>query len=97
MWEKINKLSVGVIIGVILPLILYFIIVMPKMRTYSSLGDHYYKIIIEFLPLFLSRCIFPNALVFFLFIWKNQDLAAKGVLISTAALTAALLVLNFIL
>ncbi len=95
--QKLNTVLAGIIIGVILPVILYFIFIMPKMSHLSVLGDYYARIVVKFLPLFLSRCIFPNALLFFLLIWKNQMHIAKGVLISTAVLTAILLFISFVL
>lgn len=95
--EKLNTLLAGIIIGVIIPVILYFIFVMPKMSHYSVIGDYYAMLIVKFLPLFLSRCIFPNAVLFFILIWRNQMQIAKGLLISTSVLTAALLFISFIL
>ena len=95
--QKLNTLLAGIIIGVVLPIVLYFIFVMPKMSHYSVIGDYYAMIIVKFLPLFLSRCIFPNALLFFFLIWKNQMHIAKGVLISTSVLTSVLLFISFIL
>jgi len=96
-FKKLNTLVAGIIIGVLLPAALYFIFIMPKMAPLSIIGKHYSMVIIKFLPLFLSRCIFPNALLFFLLIWKNQMNIAKGILISTAVLTSILLFISFIL
>ncbi|MBN2523950.1 MAG: hypothetical protein JXB24_11815 [Bacteroidales bacterium] len=96
-FKKLNTLLAGILIGVLLPAALYFIFIMPKMAPLSIIGKQYSMIIIKFLPLFLSRCIFPNALLFFLLIWKNQMNIAKGVLISTAVLTSVLLFISFIL
>ncbi len=96
-FKKLNTLVAGIIIGVLLPAALYFIFIMPKMAPLSIIGKYYGMVIIKFLPLFLSRCIFPNALLFFLLIWKNQMNIAKGLLISTAVLTSVLLFISFIL
>ncbi|MBA7543567.1 hypothetical protein ES705_35898 [subsurface metagenome] len=95
--QKLNTLLVGIVVGVALPVILYFVFVMPKMSHLSFIGEYYGRMMVKFLPLFLSRCIFPNALLFFLLIWKNQMQIAKGVLISTGVLTAGLLFISFIL
>lgn len=98
MLQKLNTVLAGIIIGILLPAGLYFIFIMPKMNPYSIIGTTYFReMVIKFLPLFLSRCIFPNALLFFLLIWRNQNQIAKGILISTAALTAILLFISFIL
>lgn len=97
MWEKINKVYIGLIIGVLLPILIYLIFIYPKMQHFSYFEGYYEKMILKALPLFLSRCIFPNALVFFFFTWKNQLSVAKGLLISTAVLTGVLIIINFIL
>lgn len=94
--RKFNNLVTGLIIGVALPVILYLIFVMPKMSHFEFIDEYYKKMIVKFLPLFLTRCIFPNALIFFLLIWKNQMKIAKGLLISTAVLTGILVLINFV-
>ena len=95
--KKLNNLTVGIIVGVILPIILYLIFIMPKMSHFSFMDEYYRKMTIKFLPLFLTRCIFPNAILFFLLIWRNQLKIAKGILISTAVLTGVLVVVNFLI
>jgi hypothetical protein len=97
MIQKFNTLLAGLIIGVLLPSLLYYFFVMPTMRHYTFIGTMYGQLIIKMLPIFLSRCIFPNALLFFLLLWGNLVNIAKGVLISTVVMTAALMVINFLL
>ena len=97
MMQKLNNFTVGIIVGVILPVILYLLFIMPKMSHFAFMDEYYRKMMIKFLPLFLTRCIFPNALLFFLLIWRNQLKIAKGILISTAVLTGALVIINFAL
>lgn len=98
MLQKLNTVLAGIIIGVLLPTVLYLLFVMPKMSHLSIIGASYFReIVVKFLPLFLSRCIFPNALLFFLLIWRNQIQIAKGILISTGVLTSVLLIISFVL
>lgn len=98
MLQKLNTVLAGIIIGIIIPAALYFIFIMPKLNNYSVIGATYFReMVIKFLPLFLSRCIFPNALLFFILIWRNQVNIAKGILISTGVLTAILLFIGFVL
>ena len=96
MMQKLNNLILGLIIGIVLPAVFYFIFVVPKMsdRIIFDLLDQHYKM--KVVSLLLTRCVFPNALVFFLLIWKNQLKIAKGILISTAMLAGALVIINFI-
>jgi hypothetical protein len=96
MLNKFNNLSSGLIVGTLLPAVLYYFLIMPKMRHFSFIGNYYGEMILKMLPLFLSRCIFPNALLFFALLWLNLVHAAKGVLISTAVLTAVLLLISYI-
>ena len=97
MMQKLNNVYLGMLIGVVIPSILYLIIVYPKMSHFQFMDSYYKQMLIKFLPLFLTRCIFPNALVFFLLIWRNQLKIAKGILISTAVLTGILVLINFVL
>lgn len=96
MMKKLNNLVTGLIVGVVLPVILYFIFVMPKFSNFEFIDNYYSKMMVKLLPLFLTRCIFPNALLFFLLIWRNQLKIAKGILISTAVLTGVLIIINFV-
>jgi hypothetical protein len=97
MWKKLDNFMLGIAAGIILPVVLYFIFVYPKMSHYSFMVGYYRDIVVKFLPVFLSRCIFPNALIFFFFTWKDQLNIAKGILLSTAVLTAILLFISFVL
>jgi hypothetical protein len=96
-WKKLDNFILGVVAGVVLPALFYFLFVYPKMSHYSFMTGYYRDIVIKFLPVFLSRCIFPNALLFFFFTWKDHLKIAKGILLSTAVLTALLLFISFIL
>ena len=96
MLQKINTLTWGIIIGIIVPAIFYFILVLPKMQHFEFIGKYYGVMVFKLLPVFLGRCVFPNALIFFLLLWKDLALAAKGVLLSTAVLTAILLIIGFL-
>ena len=97
MLQKLNTVTAGIIIGVIIPAILYYFFILPTMHHYLFLGNMYSKLVLKMLPIFLSRCIFPNALLFFLLLWFDQSLVAKGILISTTVMTGVLLFVNFLL
>jgi hypothetical protein len=95
MIKKIDTLAVGMLIGIIVPAIFYYFFVMPGFKQYKFLGDLYMQMVVKMLPIFLSRCIFPNALLFFLLLWTNKANAAKGLLIVTGIATAILMIINF--
>lgn len=98
MWQKLNTVSAGILIGIIIPALIFFIFVYPRIDHLSYFGHKiFHQILADILPLLLSRCIFPNALLFFILIWRNQNLVAKGILISTGVLTSVLLFISFVL
>ena len=97
MLQKINTLFWGIVIGIVIPVVFYLIFVLPKMQHFTFIGKYYGSMILKFLPVFLSRCIFPNALIFFLLLWRDLTEAAKGVLYSSAVMTALLLIISFVL
>ena len=97
MIQKLNTILTGILMGIILPAIFYFWMVYPKMKHFTFIGEQYGLMVVKFLPIFLSRCILPNAILFFVLLWFNQHNSAKGLLIVTAVITAILLILNFIL
>jgi hypothetical protein len=98
MIRKLDNIAAGIIAGIIVPAIFFYFFVYPSMNRYSFLGESLYKeFVIKMLPMFLSRCIFPNALLFFGLLWVDFAKAAKGVLIFTGTITAILLFINFVL
>ena len=79
-----NKQYIGLIAGLIFPLIVSFMIY--KTRYFG--GDSYYKFIQTLISFhsfgkLLSISVFPNLLLFFGAIWSNRLLAARGVLMAT--------------
>jgi len=97
MLKKFDTLLAGIVVGIVLPTIFYYFMVYPKMQQYRFLGNLYLDLVVKMLPLFLSRCIFPNALLFFILLWADMNEAAKGVLIVTGIETAILLFISFVL
>jgi hypothetical protein len=96
MLKKFDTLLAGIIAGIILPAIFFYFFVYPSMSRYRFLGDLYIDMILKMMPIFLSRCIFPNAILFFVLLWADLTIAAKGVLIVTGVSTAILLFINFV-
>jgi hypothetical protein len=97
MIKKFDNLAAGIIVGIIVPALFYYFFVYPTIKHYSFLGSLYVDLIVKMLPMFLSRCVFPNALLFFILLWTDMAKTAKGVLIVTGIITAVLLFINFVL
>ncbi|MBN1952874.1 MAG: hypothetical protein JW801_16845 [Bacteroidales bacterium] len=99
MLEKIDKVVIGLIVGLALPMILYYVFYAESIKAYADIyfitkSGEIKMALPAALPVLLTRIIFPNALIFFLFIWLNRLKVAKGLLIITAVLTAFLVILE---
>jgi hypothetical protein len=94
--RKIDNFWIGLLLGLALPAILYPILRPLDPSNFSFIQTFGAIDIIKLLPMLLSRCIFPNALLFFIFIWSEYDKAAKGVLYITIFLTGALMLIQFL-
>jgi len=79
--KSFNHLSIGVIIGLIVPIVaMYFIL---KFTTNLSLtyilGSDYFSPVVNN----LKGCLFFNLAVFFIFYWLKKDQSARGVILAT--------------
>lgn len=87
---------IGFILGLVLPLAIYPFVRPTNPQNFSFIADTYRHTMLKLLPMLLSRCIFPNALLFFIFIWGNFNLAAKGILYVSIGLVVILIFIEFI-
>lgn len=84
MTSKINNIWLGLVLGLIVPWIVMLIYYRIN-YYYLSANDFLYKTVFMervFVPL-LSLCVLGNLLAFFLFIWTDKLLSARGVLFAT--------------
>ncbi len=91
----VNNLPLGLILGIIIPLLtlifinaeanknLSIIEFLTKLRANSSLSALF------------SLCAIPNLALFFLFIWKNNYLTVKGVMMATIFMVILVYALKF--
>lgn len=94
--QKLDNFWIGVAFGILLPIILYHFINPLDRENFSFITADYNRAIFKMLPILLSRCIFPNAFIFFISIWSHFDALAKGILYSTIGLTGALILIQLI-
>jgi hypothetical protein len=87
---------IGLVLGIALPAILYPILRPLDPKNFAFIANSYRQSMLKLLPMLLSRCIFPNAILFFLFIWGKFDLTAKGILHSSIGLVVILILIEFI-
>ena len=89
-----KEVLLGVIYGIIsslIGLILAILILSENSSIIESLKNSYYE---NFLGKLISLGAILNVIVFFVFIKKNQDQRAKGVLLLTIFLAILTLILN---
>lgn len=91
-----DKMWLGVVLGILAPLItmyVYYLIHFSHINIPKFIA-HLYKAQIQ--SSFLSLCVVSNLLVFFIFIWSEKYLSARGVLLSTFIYGGAVVYLKFI-
>lgn len=86
-----DSLWLGLVMGLLVPSISATLYFSSKIGKYSFADWIEYSRFIHVLPQILSLCILPNLAVFFLFIWRNHNVSAKGVLIATIICAAIVL------
>lgn len=86
MLQKIDKQWIGLALGLIIPIITFFLIYLIVYPKHSLIT--YYEMITakKFFSQILSLAVIPNIGLFFLFIWTNRLSAARGVLAATIIL-----------
>jgi len=94
--HKLNTLSTGIISGIILPVIVYFIIYFSKIQDVHFTLFSNNLVIGNIIPVILSHCILPDLILFFIFNGLNWMQAAKGVLGTTVVLTVLIFAIKLI-
>ena len=94
--QKFNTLPTGIIAGIILPVIVYFIMYYSKIQDvrFTLFSNH--LLIGNIIPIIISHCVLPNLVLFFIFNGVNWVQAAKGVLGVTVGLTLLIFAIKLI-
>jgi len=92
----INKISYGVIVGIIIPILFFLLNYIFRFRQYNF--AEYLRVLIESKKLVsvISITIFPNLIPFMLFINTNRYSSGRGVLTSTIILGILIFIFYFI-
>ena len=93
---KMNTLATGIISGIILPVIVYFILYYAKVQDVRFTLFSNRLVIGNIIPVLISHCILPNLLLFFVFNGVNWMQASKGVLGTTVVLTVLIFLIKLI-
>jgi hypothetical protein len=94
--QRFNTLFMGIISGIILPVIIYFALYFSKVQAIQFTLFSHHLVIGNIIPLIISHCILPNIVLFLIFNGINWLEAAKGILGTTVALTVVIFAIKFI-
>lgn len=94
--SRFDSLQLGVIMGLVVPAVGFLVFYMSNFSkvTFSYFVE--YATQIAAISKILSLSLLPNLLVFFLYIWKNYYLTARGILMSTFIWTFTIIIVKFI-
>jgi len=94
--KKFDTLATGIISGVVLPVIVYFILYYADIQDVRFTLFSHHLVIANIIPVIISHCILPNLLLFFAFNGLDWMQASKGVLGTTVALTVMIFAIKLI-
>ncbi|OFX47509.1 MAG: hypothetical protein A2046_13055 [Bacteroidetes bacterium GWA2_30_7] len=92
---SLNNVFLGLIIGLLIPVIALFIFFLSTNNNLSFLEYLKYLISMNVVTQLVSLCVVPNLLLFFIFIWTNKLYSARGVLFSTIIYTIIVFIIKF--
>jgi hypothetical protein len=91
---KINSIWLGVIVGIITPIISMALFYIFSFKS-LSFSDFYMMIQkMDILTQTLTICVLPSFFAFFFFYWKEYNKSAQGVVLSTLLLTLTVVICN---
>ena len=85
--STINSFWFGLVAGLVVPVLT---VIIAYYQVYSYMGfERFYErfVHLKLFSAFLSLCALPDMLVFFLFIWTNRLIGARGTLTAIFILT----------
>ena len=89
--QKLNSLTLGLIVGIVGPILTLFVIYLITTQELSIREYINQLIFFKVYTHVISLSAIPNLLTFFIFIWLNELKSARGVLFSTILLALAVL------
>ena len=92
-----NKFWTGLILGVFLPLSVFFLIYLIGYSKSPFEEFLRQTVMMLVLPKIMSLCVVPNLAVFYLFLNKEFWYATRGVITATLLCTLAIIVVKFLM
>lgn len=93
--KKSGSLKLGLLLGLLFPLVVMVVFYLVKFSSYPIEYFREQLMNMKLFSKFISICVYPNLLLFFIFIWRNRLLSARGVLGATILLALAVFIVKF--
>ena len=93
--KKGDSMKLGLILGLLFPLVVMIIFYLVKFSAYPLEYFREQLLNMKLFSKFVSICVYPNLLLFFVFIWRNRLYSARGVLGATIILAMAVFIIKF--
>jgi hypothetical protein len=95
-FQSFNTLLTGIIAGITVPVIIYFILYFSDVRDIRFTLFSNSLVIGNIIPIIISHCVIPNLVLFFIFNSLDWIEAAKGILGTTVVLTVIIFLIKLI-
>jgi hypothetical protein len=94
---KINNIKLGMLLGIIAPILSMLVVHLIKFPEYNFQELLDYLVARRIFTKIVSLCVFPNLALFFIFLNKNYYSSARGVLMSTVLFALFVFIIKFAL
>jgi len=94
--RRFDTLVTGIISGILLPVIVYFILYFSKVQDIRFTLFSNSLVIGSIIPIIISHCVLPNLILFLIFNGLDWMNTAKGILGSTVAITLLIFAIKLI-
>jgi hypothetical protein len=95
MKKRFDNIYLGIISGLLVPVIVLLVVFLYKFKDYTLAEFFDFLKTMKVLSKMVSLCIIPNLLIFFIYIWTDNDRSARGVLGATFFWALIVVILKF--